>query len=177
MPDIIVIRIPKNASKALVKVLPAPANIHETPARIIKRIGLEKWNSTFTVAFTRHPLDRLMSWYSYHAGKYIKTDWITWLQQGMPVHDRWASGQFDYPLCQLAWIDRVRFVGRVETLAKDFIRLQKEYGHPLKTPPVINVSRDRGLRWTPQALRLLPPWVFTECTVLGYDPNKPSKGR
>lgn len=175
--DVIFIRTPKNASRAIGRALGMETDKrHLAPSECIEAVGRRKWNKALTVAFTRHPLDRIASWYRYHryTMRVIHDDWKVWVRKGMPVHADWMRKP--YPLSQLPWIETVDFLGRLETMETSWKALNKELGSDLKVPAPVNVSRDSPeVRWTGEIRDSLPLWVRNECEMLGYAFDQPGE--
>lgn len=175
--DVIFIRTPKNASRAIGRALGMENDKrHLAPSECVNLVGRRKWNTAFTVAFMRHPLDRIASWYRYHRHTMhvIRDDWKVWIRKGMPVHSDWRGKP--YPLSQLPWIETVDFLGKVETMELSWKALNSELGADMKPPSPVNVSHAvPEVKWSKDIRALLPRWVRNECDMLGYDFEQPGE--
>lgn len=169
--NVIFVRVPRNASRSLGLALGMERDKPQlSPSECIAAIGRRKWNDAFTVAFTRHPLSRIASWYKYYKNSMgvIHDDWRTWIRKGMPIHGDWAHKP--YPLSQLSWLETVSFIGKVETMKDSWHELNKKLGTSLPFPARVNKSEESSVvEWSDDLRNLLPAWVQNECRLLGYD--------
>lgn len=141
--NLIFISIPKTGTISVRQSLGLNSRYNHMPAKKIRnKIGEEKWSECYKFSFIRNPYDRLVSWYFFHKDTqniklYKQYNFKQWLFDGCPNH--WTKGTGSGTLKPLSLHDylldeednlMVDFVGRVESINKDFQELTKIIGVP-----------------------------------------------
>lgn len=159
----IFIRVPKNASTSLTKSVGQIK--HYSIDFLIKEVDVNIHNY-YTFCIVRNPFDRLVSWFSYHkfnVGKkrdtklnkhYKNSTFKKWIQNGCILPSSWTMERDKYnpnPLHQHLWVcdneDNVlvNFVGRYETLKKDY-EIIKNKININKSLSQVNISKHKDYK-------------------------------
>ncbi|MCM2291260.1 sulfotransferase family protein [Allorhizobium sp. BGMRC 0089] len=143
--DYIFIHVPKTAGRAITKRLGGESDAVPThlPYHRLSDFNIA---SPFTFGFVRNPWDRLVSLYSFMCQKPLQSYESPLYQQHIRdigfkawlLDDGFFMKQDEHWQCeslqpmqrrsQMFWLEGCDFIGRVETINDDFIRLRKQLG-------------------------------------------------
>lgn len=126
-------------------------------ARDVRTIaGPERWHRYFKFAFVRNPWDRLVSWYHMCMQAHAPNAFSQYVRQHAPTFEafvmdmtagmgkRTTYNQLDY-VTDEAGAMLVDFIGRYESLDRDFAQVSERLGLPLELPH-LNQSQHRHYR-------------------------------
>lgn len=165
----IFITIPKNASHSICKFVGTnkrnrskkidniiPDN-HARAIVILKRYGLPEFNKRIKFTFVRNPWSRCVSWYNFHKKMnlypYTSMTFEQWVMKDLPHHWNIQNGT-NYrqlkisPLHQHVFImdnqgnSMMNFIGKIENMNQDIIRLCKILGKPI--PKNLNIKLNKS---------------------------------
>ena len=172
----IYISIPRTGSVSIRKILP---QINDENHKSIKKIERQG----FSFAFVRNPYELLVSWFFYHkqtqGQEVYNTDFVSWVLKGCPHHwtpDFLEGRGLTHPLNQYEYVcnDKgeiiVDFIGRFETLQKDFSFVCNKIGHNNTNIPFGNNSKHNEweLYYTPKALAVVKELFKTDFKLFNF---------
>lgn len=154
--DFVLIGIPKCAFNTLRDCLPLPQRYGHYSHDFL--YNHHKINPDIKcVTFVRNPWDRLVSWFFYHKTNNINAfpydNFEDWVKDGCK-HGSWNLPVSYYhpkdPLDMHAWMggspDNMDFIGKIETIDEDLVRLGEELGIHIQPPKKLNTSRHKNYR-------------------------------
>jgi hypothetical protein len=144
--SVIFIHINKTGGTSIGKALGLREKQHLTVQEVRDRVGIQNWDSSYTIAFVRNPWDRVSSSYRYRLKvrknntNNIEIDFKSWVKKVFQERD---PRYYDYPkmlMPQTNWLKdelgdiNIDFIGRFETIEEDFEALCKKLGVQLDLP-------------------------------------------
>jgi len=158
--DFIYISIPRTGSTSIRSILPQIDDENHKSINLIFRKG-------FSFGFVRNPFELLVSWHQYHKQhqkqEVYNKAFLNWVFEGCPHHwtpDFLKSRGITHPLNQHEYLCDsegkiiVDFVGRFETLQKDFSFVCQKIGFNSSNVPYKNNSQHNSWEsyYTPKAI-------------------------
>lgn len=154
---------------------------HATCSRLQRELSCEMWQSYYKFAFVRNPYDRMQSWYYYRQREELAA-------VDHPRHHLYTGNlSFDefiqsfakneLMLRQVDFIAprgeglRVDFVGRYESLERDFRRICAQLRLPALSLPRVRASRNRVADlnlWNRTSRALINDYFAEDFTMFGY---------
>ena len=188
------IHIPKTAGNSITRAL---SSLPETGTALSPRIskhakawevkallGKEIWNDYFTFSFVRNPWDLMVSsyhWWQQKAAKYPYHKRKARKVRAMDNFDRFIRSRFgSYMInerygCEFDWIAEngsviVDYVGKVETIERDWQRICERLGIESIPLPFINRSKRKDYReyYTPETQRMIEQRFRKTIDQFGY---------
>jgi len=162
------ISVPRTASNSIHEALAAGTRkYNHVPAKLMReRVGREAWNKAFTFGGARHPLARLVSFFTFcKVNKirfYDKYDFPRWVRADCPTHHRAGNGGLtsSRPLSLLEFLADekgvvlVQFVYRFERLQEDYDKICKRIGVKRRSLPRLAPGKTGNYkRWYTPSLR------------------------
>jgi hypothetical protein len=179
--DVIFIHINKTAGTSIGKVLGLREKQHLTVQEVRNRVGVKNWNNSYTIAFVRNPWDRMVSYYRYRVktpqkGTHkIEIDFKEWIIKVFQDRD---PRYYDYPkmfMPQVDWLKdefgdiEIDFIGRFETIEKDFKELCKELDVQLELPHLNKTKQVPYQKYYDEETRQIVAEYFAEdIETFGY---------
>lgn len=157
-PAFIFVAVPKTGSSSIERslkgyqdgALSKPFNKHVLAMKLQKELPRVLWEGSYRAAFVREPFDWLHSWYRYrqrdalrnpaHPRHGLYTGQISFDQFALTFSDtELMLKQSDF-ICTHAGELLVNFVGRFESLQRDYVRLCHELSIEAVELPLVNAS-------------------------------------
>jgi hypothetical protein len=187
----IFLAIPKTGTSSIEKALGQHASPttrrfrkHATCARLKRELPPDFWQNALKFAFVRNPYDRMQSWYFYRQRAELA-------DPAHPRHNRYTGNmsfeQFidsfakhDWMLNQVAWVapaslggeKQLDFVGRFESLERDYREVCERIGIPCTPLPLVRSSGNKsgmsGL-WTAHTRRVVNKHFRKDFDYFGYE--------
>ncbi len=178
----IFIHINKTAGTSIGNAIGLDVKQHLTAKEVISRVGQEQWDSAYKFTFVRNPWDRAVSLYEYRrkknktqiATKGIEfTEWVNYVFSDHPdpyFHNNPKSFQ-----PQVEWLKddngrvTVDFVGRFESINKDFDRIKELTGSSANLPH-LNASKRTSYQsyYDADTRALVHHWFHQDIALFGY---------
>ena len=178
--DFSFVHINKTGGSSVERALALPFQ-HKTAAELREELGARRWERRFRFTIIRNPWDRAVSHYYYR----VMTN-QTGLGDGAVAFGEWIErvyGErdpryYDQPrmfMPQLDWLtDRegrllVEFIGRFETLEKDFTEICRRTGRRATLPHLKRSARpDYRQAYTDRTAELVGRWFAADASAFGY---------
>ena len=136
--DVIFVHILKTAGTSVINAVGQEFKLHLPVTEIIRRVGEDDFNNSFTFSFVRNPWDKVYSHYKYnvktnqHLMKTNPIDFNIWVKKcfGNEKDYFYYHRQIQFT-DQLTWLKNhkgkiaVDFIGKFENISEDFIIIQK----------------------------------------------------
>jgi len=160
MKNVIFIHIPKNAGSSILKAL-HPTVLRHAPARtVIEKYGLEHFQKCFSFAYVRNPWSRMVSLFHFKRKQHednpsFKNPFV--LKNDFKGYTKWFLLEYKTKCSvnlhkgnwqQVEWLTDesgeiiVDFVGRYETINKDFRLIKKKINVKCQLPHVNKSKHD-----------------------------------
>jgi hypothetical protein len=156
--------------------------LHVTAAECINVLGHDRWDSIYSFSFVRNPWDKVVSHYHHR----VRTN-QTGLGENPLEFDDWVRlsyGEndpryYDKPVMFMPQVDWlvdgqgntvVSYVGRFESLQRDFDEICTRLGLVKKKLPSVRKSERTGYRdyYEPQTRQIVANWFEKDLDAFGY---------
>lgn len=164
--EFVFLHVPRTAGCSMERVLGGQRADHRFPFDYQRKLG-DRWGQFFKFAFFRDPMDRLESIYSLYrdtegvvaiakGGSFSDWIWEAYHHKGRMGH-WWGVPQYYWIAPEEKVI--LDFVGRYETLARDWRRVTRRIGVEAKLPRLnARMTITRDLRIDPGAMKIVEEW-------------------
>lgn len=149
----IFIEVPKTASTSVRAILGSPPRPHLNIWQISQEVDRDRFNGYFKFGFVRNPWDRAVSLYERREGLQLRNrmtfgEFIDWMRLASstcmhPVPHRYQLDWFVNPHGDVI----VDFIGRYESLERDWARVANRLGIGVALPRV-NVNTEKKRHYT-----------------------------
>lgn len=178
----IFIHINKTAGTSIGNAIGLPVKHHQTAKEVITSIGKEKWNTAYKFSLVRNPWDKVVSHYEYRL-KRNKTELATrnisfseWVRKTYgPDKDPFYYNNPKAFQPQVEWLKddegkiTIDFIGRFETINKDFNQIKSAIGLDAELPH-LNASKRAGYQsyYDDETRQIVADWFREDVELFGY---------